>query len=93
MHGVPSEAELFTIDPRLVGSPNAKSAFATPTTAPNTKTIMSKVVFFILLPFQRLLIFTRHTRCAALFEAFVLLKNRLSGLIGPNLINRKMGAN
>jgi hypothetical protein len=67
MVGTASAAELLLIGPRFVGSPKVKSAFATTEARPNVKTNTIEIVFFILLPFQKLLIFARRTLCAALF--------------------------
>jgi hypothetical protein len=90
-----SPDELLTIGPILVGVPQVKSASAMPVgkPAPNTKTDMAKIlVVFIFLSFQKGLILSRRTLCAALFIAVLLLKSRLFGLIGPTLINRKKKA-
>jgi hypothetical protein len=101
MLGLMSKFELLTVGPRLVGVPKVKSAFETSAARANVKTNTIEIFFFILLPFQKLLIFScRHrvflskTRAgAALFTAILLLKNRLFGFADPTLINGKKGAN
>jgi hypothetical protein len=44
-----------------VGVPKVKSAFATSVAKPNAKTNTSEIILFILLPFQKVFIFTPHT--------------------------------
>jgi hypothetical protein len=76
MFGPWSEYEVLTVGPIFVGSPKMKSAFATSAVRPNTKinTIElvtaeragAGIVFFILPPLNKLLIFSRRTLCAAL---------------------------
>ncbi|MBA7661654.1 hypothetical protein ES703_69674 [subsurface metagenome] len=100
MLGMASAAERLTVGPRLVGVPKVKSAFATSAARHNAKTKITTIppqrifdfVVFIFLPFQKLLIFSRRTLCAALFTAVLLLKNRLFGLVDPTLINGKKKA-
>jgi len=53
MLGELSALELLTIAPRFVGSPKVKSAFATSTARPNTKTNTIEIILFILLSFQK----------------------------------------
>jgi hypothetical protein len=72
-----------------VDSPKTKSAFATSAEIPNIKTNTIEIVFFILLPFHKLLVFSGRTLCAALFTAILLLKNRLFEIDGPTLKNGK----
>jgi hypothetical protein len=74
-------------------SPKVKSAFATSAVRPNAKTNTNKIVFFILLPFQNLLVFSGRTLCAALFTAILLLKNRLFELAGSTIKKRKKESN
>jgi hypothetical protein len=84
-------------------SPKVKSAFATSAVRPNAKTNTSElvtaeragagIVFFILLPFQNLLVFSGRTLCAALFTAILLLKNRLFELTGSTIKKRKKESN
>jgi len=52
------EAELLTIAPIFVGVSMVKSAFAISVARPNAKTNTSEIVFFILLAFQSLLVFS-----------------------------------
>jgi hypothetical protein len=66
-------------------------ALATPGIRPimNAKTNTIEIVFFILLPFQKLLVFSCRTLCAALFTAILLLKNWLFEITGSTLYQRE----